>query len=149
MLNFNTFFTIKRILHIRRELIFFMMSEKKKICKLFFLGLYIMPLQFFLYTFPLKSLGIVKTANLLKRILISLLVVRKQPKDFYRSWKIRQKYLIVCGELRQFQNGFVYTKSSMYMPKVFQRAWRTPLKGPRHDQVGYVFFCIEQTRMVR
>ncbi len=23
------------------------------------------------------------------------------------------------------------------------------LKGPKHDQVGYVFFCIKQTRMVR
>jgi hypothetical protein len=56
-----------------------------------------MPNKFFLYTFPLKSSGIVESANLFQRILSLYAFFENTPKEFYRSQRIRQKYLIIFG----------------------------------------------------
>ncbi len=84
---------------------------------------------------PLQS----HQALLKEQIYLSVLlfIYAQLEKEFYHSWRILQKYLIVCGKcaclertqrIRHFQNGFLYTKLSSNMPKVFKRAWRTRLR---------------------
>ncbi len=123
MLNFNTFFAFQRILHISREQLFSRFL-KNKICKFFC---------------PFEVTSRLKVQICFGVFLFLYAQYENMPKEFYRSRRIRQKYLIDVENarkvfkrtqrLRRFKNGFIYTKSSLNTPKVFQHAWRTRLKN--------------------
>ncbi len=140
MLNFDTFFAVKRILHVRREKIYLKDFWKIKVLSCSFLASIKYPIRYFRNSVSLKASGNVEIANLFQRILNSLcrfprirlkcfIVSREYVKIFNRSWRLRQKSLSVHGDYGDFTVVLFIGSRLKNTKKVFWRSRRIILEN--------------------